>query len=110
MSTQNGAGSTSYRFYLLLAGLVILVVADGLITGYLVNNGIAAEGNLLLRHWAGEWYFPVIKGLGALLCGLLIWDIYRRWPKLATVSSTLFVIGYGAIVSWNSWLLLSHLV
>ncbi len=110
MSVQNGAGSASYRIYGLLAGLVILVVADGLITGHLVNNGIATEGNLLLRSWAGEWYFPVVKALGALLCGLLIWDIYRRWPRLALVSSVAFVIGYGAIVLWNSYLLISSLV
>lgn len=110
MSIQNGAGSAPYRIYGLLAGLVILVIADGLITAYLVNHGIAAESNFFLRHWAGEWYFPLIKALGALLCGLLIWDIYRRWPRLALVSSTLFVLGYGGIVLWNSWLLVSSLV
>ncbi len=110
MKIQSSNGSTARRLYLLLLALFILVVADGLITSYLVSHGIAGEGNLLLRGWVDEWYFPLIKTLGALFCGFLIWDIYRRWPRLAILSSISFVIFYGAVVLWNSLLLFVNLV
>ena len=85
----------------LLSALIILVVSDGLISHYLVTNGLGQEGNPFLTNWVGEGAFLVIKVLGALLCAFLLWDIYKRWAVLAIVSTCCFVAIYAAIVLWN---------
>ncbi len=82
----------------LLAGLVIL---DGLLTYFLVRSGIAREGNPFLSRIVGEDNFMVLKVVGAILSVLILWDIYRRFPKLALISTSCFVVIYGAIVIWN---------
>jgi len=91
----------------LLSLLVVLVIADGLLTNLLVNGGLAREGNPFLQHLVGEAGFIVIKAVGVLLCALILWDIHKRLPRLALVSTWCFVIGYGAIVIWNSALVMA---
>jgi hypothetical protein len=86
----------------LLGLLVILVVLDGLLTQGLVNGGLAREGNPLLRPLVGEAGFIVLKVVGALLCAFILWDIYRRFPRVAIIATSCFVVAYGAIVLWNS--------
>jgi hypothetical protein len=85
----------------LLAALVVLVVSDGLITRFLVRQGLAREGNPLLVPIVGEQSFLAIKVLGALFCALVLWDIYRQRPKLAVASTIGFVALYSGIVLWN---------
>mgnify|MGYP006910657607 CR=1 FL=1 len=43
----------------------------------------------------------MIKVVGAFLCALILWDIYKHWPRLALVSTSCFVVLYGGIVLWN---------
>jgi len=93
-----GIGSIGYP----LASLIVLVISDGLITNFLVGEGTALELNPLLRNLAGNNSLLVIKVIGALLCALILWDIYRRRPKLAMISSWCFVGAYLGIVLWNS--------
>jgi len=82
----------------LLAGLVI---SDGLLTYFLVRHGLAQEGNPFLVHIVGQNIFLVIKIVGAILCAIILWDIYSRFPKLAMICTSCFVVVYGAIVTWN---------
>ena len=86
----------------LLGVLVFFVVSDGLVTQVLVNGGLAREGNPLLQPLIGEAGFIVLKAAGALLCAFILWDIYRRCPRLAIISTWCFVAVYGAILLWNS--------
>ena len=85
----------------LLGTLVALIVADGLISVFLVRYGFGRESNPFLESFIGEPVFIVIKGLGALLCALILWDIYRQWPKLALIATSCFVVLYTGIVLWN---------
>ena len=82
----------------LLAGLVI---SDGLLTYFLVENGLAREGNPFLLPIVGGDTFLVLKVVSAILAVLILWDIYRRFPRVALVSTSCFVMVYGAIVFWN---------
>jgi hypothetical protein len=50
----------------------------------------------------GENAFIALKVVGALLCALILWDIYRRFPKLAVIATWCCVVIYGGIVLWNS--------
>jgi len=91
----------SIKMEYLLGALTALVVADGLISQFLVRHGLAREGNPLLESLVPQGSFLWIKVAGVLLCVALLWDIYRQWPKLAWVSSLCFVILYTGIVGWN---------
>ena len=86
----------------LLAILVILVILDGLLTRFLIDGGLAQEGNPLLQRLVGENVFIALKVVGALLCAFILWDIYKRFPKLAKVATWCCVVMYSGIVLWNS--------
>lgn len=90
---------------ILLALLVVFVIADGLLTQFLIANGAVREANPFLQSIVGETGFVVLKVVGALLCALILWDIYRRFPRVALVSTSCFVLGYAVIVVWNLSLL-----
>jgi hypothetical protein len=90
-----------HRIRNLLAALVILVISDGLITHALIKDGLAREANPFLVPLVGTGSFIVIKVVGALISALIIWDIYRHWPKLAVTSSSCLVAAYAGIVLWN---------
>lgn len=85
----------------LLAALTILVIADGLITQFVVGAGIASEGNPIMQPIVDSSTFLFAKVVGALVCAFLLWDIFRRWAKLALISTSFLVVCYLAIVIWN---------
>ena len=64
----------SYQIRILLGSLVAAIVADGVITKFLVLNGFAVEGNPFLYFWVGEDVFLIIKLLGGLLAALFGWN------------------------------------
>ena len=84
-----------------LGVLIALVIADGFITHFLVTGGLGREGNPFLQSIIGEQSFFVIKILGSLFCALVLWDIYKRQPKMALICSMCFVSIYSVIVIWN---------
>jgi len=92
-------------FYLLMA-LVVFVIVDGILTEFLISGGRAWEANAFLAPLIGGVGFMLLKIVGALFCALVLWDIYKRHQKLAVVAAWIAVIGYGAIVLWNSSLFL----
>jgi len=85
----------------LLGLLILLNIADGLITHVLTQAGMGREGNPFLAGIVGETGFMIIKVVGVFVCALILWDVYRRHPRLALVSTLCFVIGYAGIVLWN---------
>jgi hypothetical protein len=93
-------GSRRKIIYLLII-LVCLVVLDGLVTEYLIDGGTASEANPFLETLVGEPAFMVLKVAGALICALVLFDIHRRYPRTAIVTTWIAVAGYFAIVIWN---------
>ena len=91
----------SYRIRILLGALIAVVVADGVITKFLVLNGFATEKNPFLQFWVGTDVFLTIKLLGGLLAALYLWGIYKRNPKLSIACSSLFLTAYTFIIFWN---------
>ena len=47
----------------------------------------------------------VIKIVGSLLCALILWDVHRRLPRIGIIVTWVAVIGYAAIVLWNTSLI-----
>jgi len=85
-----------------LLGLLILFnISDALLTHFLVKLSLAREANPFLMPIVGQPAFMIVKVLGVLLCVLILWDIYRRHPRLAFMSTSCFVVFYGGIVLWN---------
>lgn len=90
----------------LLGVLALFVVVDGLVTEYLVGNGLAREGNPVLEPLVGNLGFMLLKAGGALLCTLILWDVYKRFPRIAIGATWCFVLAYGLILAWNSSILI----
>ena len=100
--TSTGRGHMKY----LLGVLVLFVLLDGLVTEYLVSAGLAREGNPLLEPMVGNLGFLVVKAGGALLCALILWDVYKRFPRIAIGATWCFVLAYGLVLAWNSSILI----
>lgn len=86
----------------LLFGFEIL---DGLLTHLIVGNGIGEEANPFLRSIVLGDNFLLFKICGGILVVFLLWAIYTRWPRVALVCSSSFVVFYELIVAWNLSLL-----
>jgi len=90
----------------LLGVLVAFVVLDGLVTEFLIDGGLAREGNPFLAPLVGDIGFMTLKVVGSLLCAFILWDIYRHFPKVAVAATWIAVAGYGGIIIWNTSLFL----
>lgn len=86
----------------LLATLVGFVILDGIITEILLSQGSAREGNPLLQPLVGDIGFMLLKIVGSLLCAFILWDIYKRFPRVATIATWCGVAMYAGILLWNS--------
>lgn len=92
----------------LLYTLFSLVVADGLITQFLVTYNHAQETNPFLQFWVAQDVFLAIKVSGAFLVTLFLWIKYNAKPRLIYFSTVLFIAFYTVIIFWNLavfWLL-----
>jgi hypothetical protein len=83
-----------------------IIVADGLISQFLVTGGYGSEGNPLLMSWVGGQSFLVIKIAGAFLVTLFLWLKYNARPKLVYTVAVVALGFYTAIVYWNLFVFL----
>jgi hypothetical protein len=95
----------SYPIRIILGALVAAVVADGIITQFLVVNGFAHEGNPSLRSWVLTDAFLTLKLLGGLLAAMYLWGIHKRHPRLAISFSSICLAAYTCIIFWNLMIL-----
>jgi hypothetical protein len=91
-----------YTFY----ALFCIIVADGLITQFLVIGGHGLEVNPFLRAWVGQGWFLAIKVSGAFLATLLLWIRYNVKPRLVYTIAVVFLAFYTAVVFWNLFVFL----
>lgn len=83
---------------ILLSGFEI---SDGIITHFLVRNGLAQEGNPLMESIVREGNFLLLKVIGVLLCVWILWVIYKRIPNVTRLATSGIVIFYGVVMAWN---------
>jgi hypothetical protein len=91
----------------LLGLLVVFVISDGLLTHALIGDGLAREGNPFLVPIVAQGNLMLLKLVGTIVCVIILWDLYKRFPKLALISTSCLVVAYGVIVFWNFRLLLT---
>ncbi len=94
----------------LLCLLVGLVVADGLISNFIVQSGLGKEGNPFLQSIVGQTSFVFIKLVGAFISALLLWKVFRKHRKLGLVSIIFYIVVYTTILWLNlsTWFIASH--
>ncbi len=97
----------SHKMRLALYTLFSLIIADGLLTNFLVTNGHGLEVNPFLRAWVGKDIFLAIKVSGAFLAILLLWIKYNRKPKLIYRTTVVLLALYTGIVFWNVFVFLT---
>jgi len=81
--------------------LLALFLADAVITRFLVDSGMAIEGNPFLRLIVTTDQFFWLKFAGGLLACYLLWDLFKRNGKPVLVITGVFVIIFNLIVGWN---------
>ena len=85
-----------------LLGLLIgLEICDGLVTHFLVRGGLAQEANPFLQSMVLDDNFLALKICAGILAAFLLWTIYLRWPRVALVCVSGFVLFYCVVVFWN---------
>jgi len=85
----------------LLGTFLSLVVADGIISQFLIKSGLGQEGNPLLKVLVVESNFLVLKMCGAIICVLILWNMARKSPRLIFIFSSCIVALYTALLFWN---------
>ena len=87
----------------ILYALFALIVADGILTNFLIMQELGQEWNPFLKTLVGSEQFLLIKVCGALLVIIIMWEIYKKRPGMAVISSLCFLMLYTGIVYWNSF-------
>jgi len=78
-----------------------LEVSDGIFTEYAVTRGFVSEANVVMESFVNNGDFFVLKVLGVLVCSLVLWLIYKRFPKTILTVTSGIVIFYAAVMIWN---------
>jgi hypothetical protein len=89
------------RFKDLSVVLVLLVLADGLITLSLTGQGLGRETNPFVRHFIAAGSLLPLKVLGAIIVTLILWDVSLRQARVALAVCAVSVAAYTAILYWN---------
>lgn len=85
----------------MLYALFSVIVADGLITEFLVTGGHGSEGNPFLTAWVGGGWFLAIKISAAFLAALLLWINYNAKPRPVYIITVVFLAFYTVVLFWN---------
>lgn len=98
---QAGSQTGPRLFRDLAVVLVLLVVSDGILTEFVLADGLGREANPFVVHVMESGLLVPLKILGAVLAVLMLGEISRRQPRVAMAASLVAVITYTAILYWN---------
>ncbi len=89
------------KIRLLLHILFALVVADGIMSNYLVTQGLGREWNPIAQVLMSQGNLIAFKLLGALLAVLILWNMQKKRPRIAMIATLCAVTLYTGILYWN---------
>ena len=81
--------------------LFALIVADGVITEFAINNDVGYEANPFLADMLDSPSFFLFKLLGAVLVILFLRNVSKKHYKVGLTSSCIAVLLYVIVVFWN---------
>jgi hypothetical protein len=84
-----------------LFALFAAIVADGLLTEFLITGGYGSETNPLLQSLVGTEAFLPLKISGGFLATAFLWIKYNAAPKRVHTVIVVALVFYTAIVYWN---------
>ena len=91
-----------YTLYVLFG----IIVADGLLTQFLVTGGYGLEANPLMAPLVGGESFLAIKISAAFLATLFLWIKYNTRPRFVYTVAVVALGLYTTIVYWNLFVFL----
>ena len=96
------------RYLLCLLGS--LIVADGIISNFIVLSGLGTEGNPFIQSIVGQTSFVFLKLIAAFFGALILWKVFKQHRRLGLASIIFFVVLYTAILWWNLgiWFISQH--
>jgi len=86
---------------ILLGALFCLSVADGIITRFIITEGLGVESNFWLTRLAFSDALIAVKIAATLLVVYLLWQMHYRKPKLVMGFTIAIECWYTLIVFWN---------
>ena len=89
-----------------LFALFAAIVADGLLTRFLITGGYGSEMNPLLQSVVATEAFLPLKISGGFLATAFLWIKYNAAPKRVHIVIVVALAFYTAIVYWNLFLCL----
>jgi hypothetical protein len=101
---KNDKKTTAHKdrfFYLLLAVLIALVVADGSITRFIIKNQLGMEANPFLKEWVRSDALLIIKLAGSLAAAFILWHLYLKRHKVGWILTSFFIAVYVLLILWN---------
>ncbi len=90
---------------LIVVGLALMAfffTTDAIATQFCVSHGYAQEGNSLAAGLVAHGQFVWLKCLGLIACLVLLGQLYKRFPRLATVTSLSAALFYVGVLLWNA--------
>ena len=99
--TQPLDRSQRRNLMILWGSLFGLVVADGVITEYLVTDRFGYEWNPFLAVVVGNNDFLILKAFGAVLVILILRNVAKRNYRVSLGASFSCVLLYTGIIFWN---------
>jgi len=85
-------------------------ILDGIVTHVLVGNNLVQEANPLMAPIVKQGGFLLFKVIGAILCVIILWYLYKRFPKVTLAATSSIFVFYMAVIIWNLQVVLSSLV
>ena len=92
----------------LLTIMSSLEISDGIFTDFAVGKGFVNEANPLMDSVVSGGHFLFLKAAGALVCVVMLWLVYRKYPRLAKTASSGIILFYTAVIAWNAFLFLGN--
>jgi hypothetical protein len=74
---------------------------DGVMTHVFVRRGLAMEGNALMSSLVYGGDFLFLKVLSVAILALVLWLVFKRFPRLAIWSTATVAIFYLGVITWN---------
>jgi len=81
--------------------LCSLVVADAIISNFIVQSGVGTEGNPFIESIVGQTSFVFLKLSAAFFSSLILWQVFKQHRRVGLASIIIFVILFTAILWWN---------
>jgi hypothetical protein len=90
--------------------LCCLVVADAVISNFIVRSGFGTEGNPFIQSIVGQTSFIFLKLSAAFFSSLILWQVFSHHRRIGLASIILFVMLFTAILWWNLgiWFIAQH--